>query len=96
MESTPVYYMLARKHALDPQRFASVQTGCPGGAQRRPLHAAPTSSNMKTFMIPDAPYTSAPRTCRTHKRMFIACFLSVSTCAPAGRSLLVASANRCS
>ena len=30
-----------------------------------------TLSNMKTFMTPDAPYRNAPRTCRTHNRMFI-------------------------
>jgi hypothetical protein len=28
---------------------------------------------MKTFMTPDDPYRSAPRTCRTHNRMFIVC-----------------------
>jgi hypothetical protein len=26
---------------------------------------------MKTFMTPDAPYTSAARTCRTHNRVFM-------------------------
>ena len=30
-----------------------------------------TLSNMKTFMTPDDPYRSAPRTCRTHNSMFI-------------------------
>jgi hypothetical protein len=28
-------------------------------------------SNMKTFMTPDAPYTSAVRICRIHNRTFI-------------------------
>jgi hypothetical protein len=34
-----------------------------------------TFSNMKTFMTPDAPYRSAPRTCKTHNRTLIVCFL---------------------
>ena len=29
---------------------------------------------MKTFMMPDDPYSSVPRTCRIHNSMFIACY----------------------
>src|SRR5271170_2107740 len=46
-----------------------------------------TLSNMKTFMTPDAPYSSAARPCRTHNRMFIVCHLPVSASAHAGRFL---------
>src|SRR5206468_2646355 len=46
-----------------------------------------TLSSMKTFMMPDAPYSSAARTCRTHNTMFIVCLLSLRLrrmiCAPA-------------
>jgi hypothetical protein len=39
---------------------------------------------MKAFMTPDAPYRIAARTCKTHRRMFIACLLPVSASARAG------------
>jgi hypothetical protein len=42
---------------------------------------------MKTFMTPDVPYRSAPKTCRTHNRMFIVCLLPVSASARPGRFL---------
>src|SRR5687768_87276 len=46
-----------------------------------------TLSNMKTFMMPEAPYRSAARICRTHNKMFIVCLLPVSAAAHAGRFL---------
>src|SRR4051794_31610163 len=52
-------------------RMPRASQACRGNAAKDATPSL-TLSSMKTFMTPDAVYRSAARSCKTHKRMFIA------------------------
>src|SRR5579875_1786030 len=66
----------------------SVVQACCGNA---PKDGTPSLilSNMKTFITPDAPYTSAARTCSTHNTRFIVFLLPVYASAQDDFSLAI-------